>query len=160
MIHVSGDWCWQGNSTAQPLTVGAAACRVSAAPLRPFPGPGAHKGHPTRNCTESERKYQVSLLVSVQFSNCGCKRSVSHLHEQLHALVVAQEVVAQLHPLWHQVQDLPFPLQSFSPILHPAALGTVGGFGVKARTLVRWWKWSMNEIDAHADLRKWSSGID
>lgn len=58
------------------------------------------------------------------------RRPVSHLHEELDALVVTQEVVAQLHPLRHQVQDLALPLQGLPPILlPPAALGTVGGVG-------------------------------
>lgn len=122
------------NKTAQSLTVGDAACKVSAAPSHLFPGPGAQKGHPARNRTESGKKRpffapRFTPLLS-QFLAPG---PISYLHEELDALVVTQEIVAQLHPLRHQVEDLPFPLQSLPPILLPsAALGTVGAVGVKA----------------------------
>lgn len=54
----------KGTTLTQSLTVGDAACKASAAPSHPFPGPGAQKGHPARNRTESGRKHQFSLLAS------------------------------------------------------------------------------------------------
>lgn len=46
--------------------------------------------------------------------------------------IFSQEVFAESHPLWHQVQDFLFPLQSLLPILFPSvSLGAIGGIRLR-----------------------------
>lgn len=62
---------------------------------------------------------------------------VSYLHEHFDVLVLPQEVFAESHPLWHQVQHFSFPLQSLLPVLLPSvSLGAIGG--IRLRLQHRW----------------------
>lgn len=57
---------------------------------------------------------------------------IPYLHKQFDVLVLPQEIFAKGHPLRHQVQDLPFPLQSLFPVLLPSvSLGAIGGFQLR-----------------------------
>lgn len=65
------------------------------------------------------------------FSRSCC---IPYLHEEFDMFVFSQEVLAETHPLWYQVQELLFPLQSLLPVLFPSVtLGAIGGGLVKVR---------------------------
>lgn len=74
------------------------------------------------------------LFIVVLLFRWALVVSCFYLHEHFDVLVLPQEISAQRHPLWHQVQDFAFPLRRLPPVLFgSAALGAVGGEGGRLR---------------------------
>lgn len=79
---------------------------------------------------------KISLIVKTHltpsFPPHFLVRRISYLREQFDVLVFSQEISAERHPLWHQVQDFSFPLQFLLPVLFPSAsLGAIGGIRLR-----------------------------